>query len=150
MSSGRATVSHSAETLQDSPPTQDSPSAEDLQDASSPSAGILQDTPPHHVTGLLDTLTEHINAHLRYYRMLPWALGSLGVVLLLRYSGVPLKQLYQVTDIPTKLITENRKIYGVVKATSWNTLGVWHVPIWRSVLRWGTHPPGKFIFQTSG
>ena len=99
----------------------------------------------HHVTGWTDVLTVHINEYIRYYRMVPWVLGSVGVVVFLRYSRTPIARFRQVSDIPHDFVLENRKMSGVVKATGWNTVGVWHVPAWRWLLRWRTHPPGKLI-----
>lgn len=99
---------------------------------------------PHHISGHLDVLTEHVNAHIWYYSKLPWVLGSMGVLLLLRYA--PLRQFRQVSHIPKELVAANSKLSGVVATTGWNAVGVWHVPTWRWVLRWGTRPPSESCF----
>lgn len=112
-------------------------------------AGDTKDTPTDHVTGWTDVLTVHINEYLRYYRMVPWVLGSVGVVLFLRYSRTPIARFRQVADIPVEFVVDNRKVSGVVKATGWNTLGVWHVPAWRWALRWGTRPPSECCKNSS-
>lgn len=95
------------------------------------------------VTGWSDSLTVHINEYIRYYRMVPWVLGSVGVVVFLRYSRTPIARFRQVVDVPLEFVADNRKISGVVTATGWNTIGVWHVPAWRWMLRWRTRPPGE-------
>ena len=101
--------------------------------------------PPGYVRGLSDAFTEHVNAHIRYYRLVPWLVGSVGVALLLRCLPGPLQRLRQVADIPRQLVAENRKLTGVVAETGWNTVGVWHVPIWRWVFKWGTRPPSECL-----
>jgi hypothetical protein len=98
-----------------------------------------------HMMGLSDALTIHINEYIRYYRMVPWVLGSVGVVVFLRYSRTPIARLRQVSDIPVEFVADNRTISGVVKETGWNTVGVWHVPAWRWLLRWKTRPPGELM-----
>ena len=97
----------------------------------------------NHVTGQLDILTEFINDHIRVYRMIPWIVGSVGIALFLRYSHIPLRRFRQVSDIPADFITKNRCISGVVKGANWNTVEVWHIPMWRWALRWGTQLPGQ-------
>lgn len=104
-----------------------------------------QNTSSHHITGRLDTLTEYIDHHVRYYRLIPYFAGAVSVVFLLRYFRVPLRRLRRVSDIPRELIISNRTLSGVVKATSHDSLGVWHVPIWKSLLRLGTHPPRECL-----
>lgn len=96
-----------------------------------------------HVTGWTDSLTVHINEYIRYYRMVPWVLGSVGVVVFLRYSRTPIVRFRQVADIPLEFVVDNRKISGFVTTTGWNSVGVWHVPAWRWLLRWRTRPPGE-------
>lgn len=112
---------------------------------------VEQDSPSStteiHIAGWLDVITEHVNAHLRLYRAFSWVAGSVGVVLLLRYTGVPITRLKQVSDIPKRLVSGNGSISGIVKTTSWNTIGVWHVPWWRWLVRWGIRPPGKDIVR---
>ena len=105
--------------------------------------GDVGPPPPHHVTGWLDVITEHINNHLRGYRMGAWVVGSVGVVLLLRFSRVPLRRFRQVSDIPVDYVLANRTISGVVAATKWNSIGVWHVPAWRRVLRYEMESPSE-------
>lgn len=100
----------------------------------------------NYVTGWTDVLTVHINEYIRYYRMVPWVLGSVGLVMFLRYSRTPIARFRQVSDIPHDFVLDNRKISGVVKATGWNTVGVWHIPAWRWLLRWWTHPPGECAY----
>lgn len=103
---------------------------------------------PHHVTGQLDIFTEHVNAHIRYYRMLPWLVGSMGVVLFLRFTHIPLRRFRQVSDIPGEFYVMGKgRLSGVVMATGWNTIGVWHVPTWRWVLRWRTRPPSEWCLK---
>ena len=92
--------------------------------------------------GYLDTIAQYIDAHVRYYRMIPTVAGLVGVGLFLWYSKLPLRRLRQVSDIPAELIVARRRLTGVVTATSWNTIGVWHVPMWRWAMCWGTRPPG--------
>ena len=82
-----------------------------------------------HVTGkldvvTLDVVTEHVNRYLHYYRLLPWALGAVGVALFLRHTGIPLRRFRKVSDIPHDLIRNNQRLSGVVKATGWETIGV--------------------------
>lgn len=115
-------------------------SGADPSDGASSTAKAPMEDSPHHVTGLTDVVTIHINEYLRYYRVVPWVLGSVGVVLLLRFSRAPVMRFRQVADFPVEFVAENRKLSGVVVTTGWNTIGVWHVPTWRWVLRWGTHP----------
>lgn len=110
-----------------------------------PPPQIRDESVPHHVTGRLDIITEHINEYLRYYRMLPWALGAVGMILIVRSTGTPLRRFPRVSDLPSDLVRENKRISGVVMATGWNTIGVWHVPSWRRVFnKWGTHPPSEW------
>ena len=95
-----------------------------------------------HVTGKLDVVTEHVNRYLRYYRLLPWALGAVGMALFLRHTGIPLRRFRKVSDIPHDLIRNNQRLSGVVKATGWETIGVWHVPSWKWLLL-RTRPPSE-------
>lgn len=99
----------------------------------------------HHITGRLDTLTEFINLHIRCYRLIPYVTGAVGVVFLLCYFRVPIRRIRQVSDIPQELITGNRKLSGVVKVTGHDSLGVWHVPTWKWMLSFGTHPPKECL-----
>ncbi len=107
------------------------------------STGVEGSRDVPHKTGWLDVGTEHINRHLRAYRTASWVVGSVGVVLLLRFSRVPLKRFRQVSDIPADYVLANRKLSGVVAATKWNTIGVWHVPGWRWLVRYETKPPSE-------
>ena len=102
------------------------------------------DAPPF-VSGRLDALTVHINEYLRYYRMVPWVLGAVFMAVILRRSRVHVRRFRQVADLPDELVRENRRLSGVTVATGWNTVGVWHVPSWRWVFRWGIRPPSKYV-----
>ena len=45
------------------------------------------------------------------------------------------------SDIPRRLYAQNSQLSGIVAATHWNAIGVWHVPVTRKLLRWKHHPP---------
>lgn len=103
-----------------------------------------EDTDSHHITGRLDNLTEFINLHVRYYRLIPSVAGTFFVIFLLRYFRVPLRRIRQVSDISQVLITGNRKLSGIVQITGHDSLGVWHVPTWKWMLSVGTYPSKKW------
>ena len=111
---------------------------------------VLAEPPPHHVTGWLDVVTVHVNDHLRFYRTVSWVVGSVGVVLLLKFTRAPVKQFRQVSSIPSEYVINNTMISGVVAATKWNTIGVWHVPAWRRVVQYQIQPPSECILVNFG
>ena len=97
----------------------------------------------NHRKGILDHATEFINDHIRAFRQLPWIIGGVGVVLLVRfYPRLTFRRYRQPSDIPQQLIENNVKLMGIVAMTGWNSVGVWHVPLWRRVLRLKDQPIG--------
>lgn len=105
----------------------------------------LQSSDPlrHHRTNFIEQSTEFINAHLRLFRMIPWAIAGVGVALIIRYSRLPVRRLRQVSAIPESLIRNNEQLAGIVMSADWNRIGVWHVPPWRRLLRWRYRPPSE-------
>ena len=99
-----------------------------------------------HRKGLLDTATEYINDNIRTFRRLPWIIGGVGVVLLIRYYPRMVFRRYQrPSDVPQQLIENNATLMGIAAMTEWNSVGVWHVPLWRRVLRWRHQPPSMRV-----
>ena len=45
------------------------------------------------------------------------------------------------SDIPRRLYAQNSQLSGIVAATHWNAIDVWHVPATRRLLRWKHRPP---------
>ena len=100
--------------------------------------------------GLLDEATEFINEHIRIFRQLPWVIGGVGVVLLVRfYPRMAFRRYQRTSDIPRQLIENNVKLTGIVAMTGWNSVGVWHVPLWRRVLRLRHQPIGQLSHMTT-
>lgn len=106
-------------------------------------------TPPQaseHHKGLLDVATEYINDNIKAFRRLPWIIGGVGVVLLIRfYPRLAFRRYHRPSDIPRQLFENNVRLTGVVAMTGWDSVGVWHVPLWRRVLRWQHQPSGKYL-----
>lgn len=126
-----------AKELTDSAPSYSQP----LAVSNSPSPSLP--TPEHH-KGLLDNATEFINDNLKTFRQLPWIIGGVGVVLLIRfYPRMVLRRYCRPSDIPRQLFENNARLTGVVAVTGWDSVGVWHVPLWRRVLRWRHQPYGR-------
>ena len=97
-----------------------------------------------HRKGVLDVATEYINANIKAFRRLPWIIGGVGVVLLIRfYPRMAFRRYRRPSDIPRQLFENNARLTGVVAMTGWDSVGVWHVPLWRRVLRWRHQPTGK-------
>ena len=105
-------------------------------------------TPPQtseHHKGLLDVATEYINENIKAFRRIPWVIGGVGVVLLIRYyPRLAFRRYRHSSDIPRQLFENNARLTGVVAMTGWDSMGVWHVPLWRRVLRWRHQPSGKY------
>ena len=98
-----------------------------------------------HHKGLLDVTTEYINDNIKAFRQLPWLIGGVGVVLLVRfYPHLVFRRYRCPSDIPRQLFENNAQLMGVVAMTGWDSVGVWHVPLWRRVLRWRHQPSGKY------
>lgn len=96
-----------------------------------------------HRKGLLDIATEYINDNIKTFRRLPWIIGGVGVVLLIRfYPRMAFRRYRHPSDIPRQLFENNARLTGVVAMTGWDSIGVWHVPMWRHVLRWRHQPHG--------
>jgi hypothetical protein len=99
-----------------------------------------------HRKGLLDVATEYINDNIKTFRRLPWIIGGVGAVLLVRfYPRMAFRRYRRPSDIPRQLFETNARLTGVIAATGWDSVGVWHVPLWRRVLRWRHQPTGKCI-----
>ena len=97
-----------------------------------------------HHKGVLDVATEYINDNIKTFRRLPWIIGGVGVVLLIRfYPRMAFRRYRRPSDIPRQLFENNAWLTGVVAMTGWDSVGVWHVPLWRRVLRWQHQPTGK-------
>ena len=97
-----------------------------------------------HHKGVLDVATEYINDNIKTFRRLPWIIGGVGVVLLIRfYPRMAFRRYRRPSDIPRQLFENNAWLTGVVAMTGWDSVGVWHVPLWRRVLRWRHQPTGK-------
>ena len=120
-----------------------------VDSASSPELSLpvaISDTPStsEHRKGVLDHATEFINDHIRAFRQLPWVIGGVGVVLLIRfYPRLAFRRYQRPSDIPRQLIENNVKLTGIVAMTGWNSLGVWHVPLWRRVFGLRYQPIGE-------
>ena len=97
-----------------------------------------------YVRGKLDIITEFVDQHIRYYRLLPSIAASAGVIFVIYYFHIPVRRIRSVSLIPKTLITKNKTISGVVKAAGHDSLGVWHVPMWKWILRVGTQPPREY------
>ena len=97
-----------------------------------------------HRKGYLDVATEYINDNIKTFRRLPWIIGGVGVVLLIRfYPRMAFRRYRSPSDVPRQLLENNVRLTGVVAMTGWESVGVWHVPLWRRVLRWRHQPAGK-------
>lgn len=55
-----------------------------------------------------------------------------------------------VKDIPQRLFTQNSQLSGVAATTDWNTVGFWHVPVGRRILRWKHRPPCEYADVLEG
>lgn len=103
-----------------------------------------------HRKGVLDVATEYINANIKAFRRLPWIIGGVGVVLLIRfYPRMAFRRYRRPSDIPRQLFENNTRLTGVVAMTGWDSVGVWHVPLWRRVLRWRHQPTGKCCISSA-
>ena len=110
--------------------------------------GTPPETTPVHPSGyrkgVLDEATEFINDHIRLFRQLPWVIGGVGLVLLVRfYPRLVLRRYKRPSDVPEQLTKDNVTLTGIVAMTGWNSVGVWHVPLWRRVLRVDHQPIGE-------
>ena len=128
------------------------PAAEAALSAPAASQEAVGGTPPEttpvhpsgHRKGVLDEATEFINDHIRLFRQLPWVIGGVGLVLLVRfYPRLVLRRLKRPLDVPEQLIKDNVTLTGIAAMTGWNSVGVWHVPLWRRVLGVGHQPIGE-------
>ena len=116
-------------------------SSEDASDA--PDSGYKELQSSNHRKGLIDETTEFINDHIRIFRLLPWVIGGVGVGLLVRfYPRMVFRRYQRPSDVHRQLIENNVRLTGIVAMTGWNSLGVWHVPQWRHVLRIRHQPIG--------
>ena len=121
-------------------PTQATSSPRDISNA--PDSGFKKQGLDHR-KGLIDETTEFINDHIRIFRLLPWVIGGVGVGLLVRfYPRMAFRRYQRPSDVPQQLIENNVRLTGIVAMTRWNSLGVWHVPLWRRVLRMRHQPMG--------
>ena len=131
----------SAHTELTDPAPVDSPTLAQLDDSA------ISTTPlkaSEHHKGLLDAATEYINDHIKAFHRLPWIIGGVGVVLLIRfYPHMAFRRYRRPSDIPRQLLENNARLTGVVAMTGWDSVGVWHVPMWRRVLRWQHQPSGE-------
>lgn len=116
-----------------------SPCNDDVQEQNGDAHVTLQSS---YTSSILEVASDYIDGHLRQFRMLPWVVAAVGTLLVYKYSRVPLRRLSQLGDVPPSLLADNIPLRGVVRSTSWNSLGVWHVPTWRRFLRVGHRPPG--------
>ena len=103
-----------------------------------------------HRKGVLDVATEYINANIKTFRRLPWIIGGVGVVLLIRfYPRMAFRRYRRPSDIPRQLFENNARLTGVVAMTGWDSVGVWHVPLWRRVFRWRHQPTGRCCISSA-
>ena len=116
--------------------------------AASQVSSTLPETTQHR-KGIIDEATEFINDHIRIFRQLPWVIGGVGIILLARfYPRLVFRRYKRPSDVPEQLIENNVTLMGIVANTGWNSVGVWHVPLWRRVLRLRHQPIGEQNFAT--
>ena len=146
----------SAAAVSATPADVDSDQATELTDSAptnSPSLAIDNTTSTslqasEHRKGLVDVATEYINENIKTFRRLPWLIGGVGVVLLIRfYPRLAFRRYHRPSDVPRQLLENNVRLTGIIAATGWDSVGVWHVPLWRRVLRWQHQPPGKELIE---
>ena len=122
-------------------PIQATSSSSDISEPPVSESRVLQGS--DHKKGLIDETTEFINDHIRIFRLLPWVIGGVGVGLLVRfYPRMAFRRYQRPSDVPQQLIENNVRLTGIVAMTRWNSLGVWHVPLWRRVFRMQHQPIG--------
>ncbi len=92
------------------------------------------------VRGKLDAMTEYIDKHIRWYRLIPTIATSGALVFLIYYFHVPIRKIKNGTHLSNALILRNKTLSGVVKSTGHDSIGVWHIPGWRRITRIGTKP----------
>lgn len=91
---------------------------------------------------VLESLSNFIDDHLRLFRLLPWFVGTCGVLLLYKHSRSALQRFPRARDIPHSCVEAHLPLYGVVVYVCENGMDVWHVPLWRHLLRMGHRPSG--------
>ena len=99
-----------------------------------------KNTPSSHCS-VLDLVSHTVDTHLRLFRLLPWLLGATGLVIFYRHSRYHVRRFSQVTDIPQSCLAAHVPLHGVVVSLEAQSVGVWHVPLWKRWIRIDHKPP---------
>ncbi len=94
--------------------------------------------------GVLETISDFVDSHIRVFRMLPWLMGCTGVLLMYRHSRGILRQFNSISDIPMSVVNGHVPLQGVVRRVSGESVWVWHIPVWRA---WSKLPGESVLFN---
>eukprot|EP00731_Ephydatia_muelleri_P015405 Em0008g1125a len=91
---------------------------------------------------VVERASSFVDRHLMFFRTLPIVIGGIGLVLVLRHLNHRMfLRFKRVSDIPMKYLESNKRLFGVVPSTEWDSINVWHVPTGKRLLRIGNRPP---------